>query len=81
MSESMEQKRISRGHYTGERPLFHEKGLKIEQTIFGEGESPLKECKDIEMTDSSFEWKYPLCAAWPRSGGPCRRGPDGGSRR
>ena len=60
MSESMEQKRISRGHYTGERPLFHEKGLKIEQTIFGEGESPLKECKDIEMTDSSFEWKYPL---------------------
>ena len=27
MSESMEQKRISRGHYTGERPLFHEKGI------------------------------------------------------
>ncbi len=46
--------------YKGERPLFGEKNLKIYDTIFEEGESPLKESHDIELCGSMFKWKYPL---------------------
>ncbi len=45
---------------TGERSLFHGKDLKIVDTIFGDGESPLKESKNIELMGSMFKWKYPL---------------------
>lgn len=34
---------IRQEYYTGERPLFQGKDLKIYHTVFGEGESPLKE--------------------------------------
>ena len=47
-------------HYKGERPLFASHGLKIYDTIFDEGESPLKESSDIELYGSMFKWKYPL---------------------
>ena len=53
-------KEIIRGYYKGERPLFHEHDLKIVDTIFDEGESPLKESRDIELYGSMFKWKYPL---------------------
>lgn len=46
--------------FMGERPLFQGEFLKIYDTIFGEGESPLKESHDIELHGSSFKWKYPL---------------------
>ena len=59
MSENKATK-IQNGYYTGERPLFHEEHLQIEDTIFGEGESPLKESNDITMKNSMFQWKYPL---------------------
>lgn len=45
---------------TGERALFMGKNLKIHDTIFENGESPLKESKDIELYGSMFKWKYPL---------------------
>lgn len=45
---------------TGERALFQAKGLKIYDSIFMDGESPLKESSDIELFGSSFKWKYPL---------------------
>ena len=45
---------------TGERPLFGEQGLRITDTIFEKGESPLKECSDIALENSIFQWKYPL---------------------
>ena len=45
---------------TGERALFMSRGLKIYDTIFDDGESPLKESRDIELTNCSFKWKYPL---------------------
>lgn len=51
---------IRRGHYLGERPLFASHGVKIYDTIFDEGESPLKESSDIELYNSMFKWKYPL---------------------
>ena len=46
--------------YEGERSLFMARDLDIEDTIFGEGESPLKESRDIKLYNSMFKWKYPL---------------------
>jgi len=45
---------------TGERALFGGKHLHIRECVFADGESPLKHSRDIEITDSLFEWKYPL---------------------
>ncbi len=45
---------------TGERALFMSRDLKIFDTIFTDGESPLKESRNIELTGCSFKWKYPL---------------------
>lgn len=51
---------IRQGYYVGERPLFNRNHLRIIDTIFTDGESPLKECHDIELIGSMFKWKYPL---------------------
>lgn len=45
---------------TGERALFQEKDLCIYDSVFRDGESPLKECENIELHHSLFQWKYPL---------------------
>lgn len=45
---------------TGERALFHSNDLFIQDTIFEDGESPLKESSDIELLSCMFKWKYPL---------------------
>ena len=45
---------------TGERALFQGANLKIYDTIFDDGESPLKESHNIELRNSMFKWKYPL---------------------
>ena len=45
---------------TGERALFMSRELKIYDTIFDDGESPLKESRDIELVNCMFKWKYPL---------------------
>lgn len=45
---------------TGERALFHSADLQIQDTIFEDGESPLKESKNIELLGCMFKWKYPL---------------------
>lgn len=51
---------IRQNYFEGERPLFKGRNLSIEDTVFGEGESPLKESENINLVNSSFEWKYPL---------------------
>lgn len=51
---------IQQQYLTGERALFKGNNLKIYNTIFADGESPLKECHDIELYGSMFKWKYPL---------------------
>jgi hypothetical protein len=48
------------GFWWGERTLFHGEGLDISHSVFRDGESPLKESRDVKLHDSSFEWKYPL---------------------
>ncbi len=53
-------KEIKQEYLTGERPLFMARDLKICDTIFDNGESPLKESRNIELYDSMFKWKYPL---------------------
>lgn len=46
--------------FKGERALYAENDAKIYDCIFDEGESPLKESKNIEVYDSQFKYKYPL---------------------
>ena len=53
-------KEIRQEYLTGERALFKGENLKIYDTIFEDGESPLKESHDIELYGSMFKWKYPL---------------------
>lgn len=44
----------------GERALFQADDLKIYDSIFEDGESPLKEGSNIEIENSMFKWKYPI---------------------
>lgn len=53
-------KLIKQQYLSGERALFKSRYLKIEDSIFADGESPLKESQDIEIDQSIFKWKYPL---------------------
>ena len=46
--------------FKGERALFAEDGARIYDSIFDDGESPLKESKNIEIYRSQFKWKYPI---------------------
>ena len=45
---------------TGERALFASNSLEITDTIFDDGESPLKESRNIVLDGCMFKWKYPL---------------------
>ena len=53
-------KEIHQEFLTGERALFQAADMKIYDTIFDDGESPLKHSKNIELYGSMFKWKYPL---------------------
>lgn len=44
----------------GERALFNSNNLSLERCVFANGESPLKESRDITLANCHFEWKYPL---------------------
>lgn len=46
--------------FYGERPLYGSQGISVKKCIFGEGESPLKECKNLLIDECTFQWKYPL---------------------
>ncbi len=52
--------RMKDQHFTGERALFKARDLRIENSLFDGGESPLKESRDIEVRGSVFGWRYPL---------------------
>lgn len=53
-------KNLKNGVYEGERALFKGKNLNIDGCRFQNGESPLKESKNIKVLNSTFSWKYPL---------------------
>lgn len=46
--------------FEGERSLFSSYDLIIEECIFQNGESPLKESENLDITNTTFKWKYPL---------------------
>ena len=51
---------LEKERFKGERALFRSDGLTITDSVFEDGESPLKESGNIELYNCSFEWKYPL---------------------
>lgn len=51
---------IKNHYFEGERILYGLKDAELEGITFGNGESPLKEAKNIKLKDSIFKWKYPL---------------------
>ena len=56
----MKTREIRQEYLTGERALFQGADLKIYDSIFADGESPLKESHDIELENCMFKWKYPF---------------------
>ena len=48
------------GTYTGERALFMSKDARFFNCVFEDGESPLKESRNLELQETTFKWKYPL---------------------
>ena len=52
--------KLSQGRFTGERALFGSKDLMICDSVFEDGESPLKESSNISVHNCLFRWKYPF---------------------
>ena len=46
--------------YKGERALFALKDADIVGCTFEDGESPLKESRNLRITNTTFKWKYPI---------------------
>lgn len=53
-------KKYEQCRFTGERALFQSRDLEISFCTFADGESPLKESKNLKIDNSLFQWKYPL---------------------
>lgn len=53
-------KKYEQERFTGERALFQSRDLTLSYCTFADGESPLKESRDLKIDHSLFQWKYPL---------------------
>lgn len=53
-------KKYVSSHFVGERALFKIEDSIIDDCLFDDGESPLKEGKNLTITNSVFGYKYPL---------------------
>lgn len=53
-------KKYEQGLFVGERALFSERDAVITDSVFADGESPLKESRGIKLDGCIFKWKYPL---------------------
>lgn len=51
---------IKNKEFGGERPLFGERDLRLEDVIVRQGESAIKECSNIEAVRCRFEGNYPF---------------------
>lgn len=60
MEEKMERKIIKGQTFGGERPLFEQHGLLLDDVTITEGESAIKECSDIDAVRCRFEGNYPF---------------------
>lgn len=52
--------KINNKHFTGERDLFKQADTIITNCLFDDGESPLKESRNLKIENCTFGWKYPL---------------------
>ena len=52
--------KLVQGIFEGERALYAAQSLEITDSVFKNGESPLKESRNISVGGCIFEWKYPL---------------------
>ena len=57
---SRKDEEIRNEKFTGERALYRGRNLKVYDSVFFDGESPLKESRDIELFGCEFQWKYPI---------------------
>lgn len=53
-------KKYEQQKFIGERALFQSRDANFSYCTFADGESPLKESKNLKISNSLFEWKYPL---------------------
>ena len=53
-------RKIRQQRLTGERALFMSRDLLVYDSVFDDGESPLKESENITLENCLFRWKYPL---------------------
>lgn len=53
-------KRIKEDTYIGERALYMLENAEVFNCIFENGESPLKETRNLLVRNSEFRWKYPI---------------------
>lgn len=53
-------KELKQQKFTGERALYGSRDLKVTDSVFEDGESPLKESRGLELSTCLFRWKYPL---------------------
>lgn len=53
-------KELKQGYFTGERALYGARDLRVLDSVFDDGESPLKEGRNLELRGDLFRWKYPL---------------------
>lgn len=53
-------KELTQQHFTGERALYAAQSLRVTDSVFDDGESPLKEGRDLSLDNCLFGWKYPL---------------------
>ena len=52
--------KLENGVFEGERALFASNDLRVFNSVFQNGESPLKESRNLFLKNCSFKWKYPL---------------------
>ena len=53
-------KALKQGLFVGERALFASSDTEIYDSVFADGESPLKESRNITVDGCIFKWKYPM---------------------
>ena len=53
-------KEIRQGLFVGERALYDTRDAVIDDSTFMDGESPLKESRNLILNHCIFKWKYPL---------------------
>ncbi|MFT3942473.1 MAG: DUF3737 family protein [Ancrocorticia sp.] len=60
MTTLSDQQIIDQQVLVGERALFGAWNVEVRDSVFRDGESPLKESRHVRISGSRFEWKYPL---------------------